>query len=370
MSDEHSPDLNISPEMVSSEPVRPISPPPKKSKAKYIILILLIFIIGSGFVIYQLWDTLQQSKLAVLEQTKIAAAQMHQLEQKLQQLQREVEQQTTYQQRLQQVESQQQQLTSAYKTLYQRTRKSGDAEEWSIAEINYLLQVAQQRLRLEHDIETALLALKAADERLQKAGPLFLTVREQVSKDIQILSQLKIPDLSGMVLKLGQFSNQSANLPLLQGLQGLPTEEKVVSQKSDKPHANDWSDIGEAVWHELQKLVTIRRNTQLESGLLSSEQRVLIADMLRLKLENAKTLLLARKTTLFHQELKDIHAWLERYYDQQDMQVSSLVTELKNMQQIQLIPTIPDMSQALVALQKINADLAPNSALEPQAVAP
>lgn len=370
MSDEHSPDLNTSPEMVSSESVTTVYHPPKKSKVKYIILILLIFIIGGGFTIYQLWDTLQQSKLAVLEQTKIAATQMQQLEQKLQHLQHNVEQQTTYQQRLQQVESQQQQLTSAYKTLYQRTRKSGDAEEWSIAEINYLLQVAQQRLRLEHDIETALLALKAADERLQKAGPLFLAVREQVSKDIQTLSQLKIPDLSGMVLKLGQFSNQSANLPLLQGLQGLPTEEKVVSQKSDKPHANDWSDIGEAVWHELQKLVIIRRNNQLENGLLSIEQRNLIFDILRLKLENAKTLLLARKTTIFHQELKDIHTWLERYYDQQNVQVSSLVIELKNMQLIQLVPTIPDMSQALVALQKISADLAPNSALEPQAVVP
>lgn len=370
MSDEHSPDLNISPEMVSSEPSSPVSQPPKKSKTKYIILILLIFIIIGGFVSYQMWDNLQQAKQSVAEQTKIAALQMQQLEQKLQQLQRDVEQQVNYQQRLQQVETQQQQLTSAYKTLYQRVRKSGDAEDWSLAEINYLLQVAQQRLRLEHDIETALLALKSADERLQKAGPLFLAVREQLTKDIQILSQLKIPDLSGMILKLGQFSNQAANLPLLQGLQGLPTEEKVVSQKSDKPHANDWSDIGEAVWQELQKLVIIRRNNQLENGLLSLEQRSLIADILRLKLENAKTLLLAKKTTLFHQELKDIGSWLERYYDQQNTQVSNLFMELKNMQQIQLIPTIPDMSQTLITLQKISADLAPTSTLEPQAVAP
>jgi len=370
MSDEHSPDLNISPEMISSESVTTVSPSPKKSKTKYIILILLIFMIGSGFTIYQLWDTLQQSKLAVLEQTKIATVQIQQLEQKLQHLQQNVEQQSNAQQRLQSLETQLQQLNLAYKTLYQRTRKSGDAEEWNIAEINYLLQVAQQRLRLEHDIETALLALKSADERLQKATPLFLPVREQVSKDMQILSQLKIPDLSGMVLKLGQFSDQAMNLPLLQGLQGLPTEEKIVSQTSDKPHANDWSDIGEAVWQELQKLVIIRRNNQLENGLLSIEQRSLIADILRLKLENTKTLLLARKTTLFHQELKDIQAWLERYYDQQDSLVSSLMVELKNMQQIQLIPTIPDMSQSLIALQKISADLAPNSALEPQAVAP
>lgn len=370
MSDDNSPDLNTSPEMVSSEPVQPLSSPPKKSKTKYIVLFLLIFIVGMGFFSYQLWDTLQQAKQSIVDQTKSAAVQMQQLEQKLQHLQQNVEQQSNASQRLQHLETQLQQLNAAYKTLYQRTRKSGDAEEWSIAEINYLLQVAQQRLRLEHDIETALLALKSADERLQKASPLFLPVREQVSKDIQTLSQLKIPDLSGMVLKLGQFSNQAATLPLLQGLQGLPTQEKTISQKSDKPHANDWSDIGEAVWHELQKLVIIRRNTQLESGLLSSEQRVLIADMLRLKLENAKTLLLARKTALFHQELKDIQTWLERYYDQQDAQVSTLLMELKNMQQIQLIPTIPDMSQSLIALQKISADLAPNSALEPQAVAP
>jgi uroporphyrin-3 C-methyltransferase len=370
MSDEHSPDLITPPEMVSSEPSPLVSQPPKKSKAKYIILILFIFMVIGGFVSYQMWDNLQQTKQAIAEQTKNVAVQMQQLEQKLQQLQRDVEQQANYQQRLQQVETQQQQLTSAYKTLYQRTRKSGDAEDWSIAEINYLLQVAQQRLRLEHDVETALLALKAADERLQKAGPLFLAVREQLTKDIQILSQLKIPDLSGMILKLGQFSNQATQLPLLQGLQGLPTEEKVVSQKSDKPHANDWSDIGEAVWQELQKLVIIRRNNQLENGLLSVEQRSLISDMLRLKLENAKTLLLAKKTALFHQELKDIVNWLERYYDQQDIQVSSLVVELKNMQQIQLIPTIPDISQTLAALQKINADLAPNATLEPQVIIP
>lgn len=370
MSDDNSSDLHTSPEMVVPEPIQTISSPPKKSKAKYIILILLIFLIIGGLVIYQLWNTLQQGKQVITEQTSSVAVQIQQLEKKLQQLQHDVEQQSNAQQRLQSLETQQQQLTSAYKTLYQRARKTGDAEEWSIAEINYLLQVAQQRLRLEQDVETALLALKSADERLQKASPLFLPVREQVSKDIQLLSQLKIPDFSGMVLKLGHFANQAASLPLLQGLQGLPTQEKTVSQKSDKPHANDWSDIGAAVWQELQKLIIIRRNSQLESGLLSVEQRVLIADMLRLKLESIKTLLLVRKTALFHQELKDAQAWLERYYDQQDAQVASLLMELKNMQQIQLVPTIPDISQSLVALQKISAELAPNSTLEPQVTKP
>lgn len=370
MSDNNSPDLNTSPEMVSSEPVQAISSPPKKSKNKYIILILLLFIIIASFFSFQLWENLQQAKQSIIDQTKIAAAQIQQLEQKLQDLQHNVEQQTHAQQRLQHLESQLQQLTAAYKTLYQRTRKSGDTEEWNINEINYLLQIAQQRLRLEHDIETALLALKAADERLQKASPLFLPVREEVSKNIQILTQLKIPDIPGMVLMLGQFSNQVIYLPLSQGLQGLPTKEKVISQKSDKPHATSWSDIGETIWQELQKLVTIRRNTQLESGLLSSEQRVLIADILRLKLENIKSLLLARKTALFHQELQDCQAWLERYYDQQDSLVSNLLVELKNMQQIQLVPPIPDISQALAALQKIAADLAPNTTLEPQATTP
>ncbi|MEY3220606.1 MAG: uroporphyrin-III C-methyltransferase [Pseudomonadota bacterium] len=368
MTDEHSSDIvSPPPEMVSSNVVPPISNPPKSRGGKWVALILLIIVMSGGISVFQLWQLLQQTKQTLTDQTQVSTAQLQQLEQQLQTIKRDVEQQTQYQQRLQQVETQQQQLTTAYKTLYQRTRKSGDAEEWSIAEVNYLLQVAQQRLRLEHDIETALLALKAADERLQKAGPLFLSVREQVSKDLQALSQIKIPDISGIVLKLGLFSRQTTNLPLLQGLQGLPTKENPPSQKSENPNTNDWSDIGQRVWLELQKLVTIRYNSQLESGLLSIEQRGLISDMLRLKLENAKTLLLARQTTLFHQELKDLEDWVKHYYDQQDNQVSNLLVELKNMQTLQLIPTLPDISQSLVALQKISADLAPTPNLETQA---
>jgi len=368
MTDELSSDVvSQPPEMLSSDVAPPISNPPKQRSSKGILLILFIVIVGGSFGFFQLWQLLQQTKQALSDQTQTSLSQLQQLEQQLQTIKQEVAQQTQSQQRLQQLENQQQQLTTAYKNLYQRTRKSGDAEEWSIAEVNYLLQVAQQRLRLEHDVETTLLALKTADERLQKAGPLFLPVREQVSKDLQTLNQIKIPDISGIVLKLGFFSRQTSSLPLLQGLQGLPTKETPVIQKSNQPNTDDWFDIGQQVWQELQKLVVIRYNSQLESGLLSIEQRGLISDMLRLKLENAKTLLLARQTTLFHQELKDIEDWLKHYYDQQDNQVSNLLLELNEMQQIQLIPTLPDISQSLVALQKISADLAPSSTLETQA---
>lgn len=368
MTDELSSDVvSQPPEMVSSEVSPPISTPPKQRSNKWIFLVLILIMIGGGFGFFQFWLLLQQTQQTLSHQTQTSLSQLQQLEQQLQTIKHDVSQQVQFQERLQQLENQQQQLTTAYKNLYQRTRKSGDAEEWSIAEVNYLLQVAQQRLRLEHDVETALLALKTADERLQKSGPLFLPVREQVGKDLQTLNQIKIPDISGLVLKLGLFSRQTSSLPLLQGLQGLPTKETPVIQKSDQPNSNDWFDIGQQVWLELQKLVIIRYNSQLESGLLSVEQRGLISDMLRLKLENAKTLLLSRQTALFHQELKDIKDWLKHYYDQQDNQVSRLLEELKDMEQIQLIPTLPDISQSLVVLQKISADLAPSSTLETQA---
>ncbi|NIR97783.1 MAG: enzyme of heme biosynthesis, partial [Gammaproteobacteria bacterium] len=52
--------------------------------------------------------------------------------------------------------------------------------EWAIAEIEYYLRIANQRLQLLRDVDTATTALKLADQRLRALGdPALYEVRQR-----------------------------------------------------------------------------------------------------------------------------------------------------------------------------------------------
>jgi len=86
--------------------------------------------------------------------------------------------------------------------------------DWVLAEIDYLLRIANRRLQIARDINGAIAALHAADQRLFELGDLnFFEIRKLLSADIARLKVLHQADINGAALSLDQMINNLDALP-------------------------------------------------------------------------------------------------------------------------------------------------------------
>ncbi len=344
----------------------PPTPPVKKRRRGLwlFIVFLLLMTGGSSYFAYQLWLQLRMNQSQHTTHTQHSNAASDALQHSITALQEQWQAvqplHNEYQEQIAALQQEQQQLQQAYVQIYNKLRRVGDREDWSIAEVGYLLRIAQQRLSLGNDVPAALDALEAADQRLRSAGPVFLKVREQLAKDIQQLQRLEPPDIEGIALRLAGYAQSSEALPLLQGYaQPSASPPKAADPPADDSHTYDWQDIGQTVWGEMRKLVVVRYNDSADVGLLSPQQGQILSHHLRVKLDTARLLVLTRDTEQFKLEIKALQDRLKRYYDLNNVAVQAMQAALKDMEDIELQLELPDISKSLAELEyldKITSD--------------
>ena len=94
-------------------------------------------------------------------------------------------------------------------------RIGGDNSHWMAAEAAYLIQIANYRLQLEWDVQTAIRALQTADARLRdSADPSWIPVREILALEIDSLKGVGSADIEGLALKLSALAAGVKNLRL------------------------------------------------------------------------------------------------------------------------------------------------------------
>ena len=102
--------------------------------------------------------------------------------------------------------------------------------EWSLAEVDYLLNIASQELQLRRDPVTAVAALKGAVRRLDTlADPDLGSLRQQIMLDIQSVETYQMPEAEAVLANLRSAAAS---------LQPLPEPEIRFTQsdpKDDKP---------------------------------------------------------------------------------------------------------------------------------------
>jgi len=310
----------------------------KQSKASFIwiaVLILVCLQVGS----FWLWnqqkqdtETLNQQVLAAMESSATASK----LNQSLQetdinlksQLAGVGEKQVLLAERLQ-VLSDSQQITR------------GDVEQyWALAEVEYLLNVANQRVLLAKDVVGAQEAIELADTRIETLSDYRLHPLRALLADEQLaLSSVVKVDVDGMALQL-----QSAldTIDSLQVLMAAPLEEDEGNATTT---ADDWQGALDQAWHEVKSLVVIRHQQDAAAAVLVPEQRYFLYQNLRLKIETARFALLSDQASVFESSVASSSQWLEQYFvgEERDAMLA-LLTEL---QATNIEVSLPDISASL-----------------------
>lgn len=246
------------------------------------------------------------------------------------------------------LQSQQATLNRALNKLEQMQNKNSD--DWVLAEAQYLLTVANERLNIARDVGTAIAAMKAADARLQDlANPGLIPVRDKIVHDLTSLRAVQRVDINGMALYLADLSGRITKLPL-------KDQTAVVGQKpgaqQQSPAVHNWRELLHSIWEDLRSLVVIREKTPGEAALTRPEIRTYLYQNLRLELASARLAVLRRDSGNLRASLKTVRSWLSHYFNTDSSAVSSVLDRLEHMSQVDLKPKLPDLSGALDALQR------------------
>lgn len=246
------------------------------------------------------------------------------------------------------VAAQVEQVTSLQAKIQQSTQLPSTAE-WQVEEVRYLLQVANRQLHIEHDVRAAIAALKEADALLaQNAAVAYLPVRQQLGRDIAALEAVALPDIAGLAQRIQARLLSLQPLPAIDTAAG-SSEQVKLSTTEDAPKDYSWfADYQQQLLRAFDAAVVVRRHDQPIQIALDAETRQHLFQLMRLRLETLRLLLLQRDTRGFREQLGLIREAVQTYYPAAEAE--PFLAELDELAKVELQPTLPDISGSLKQL--------------------
>lgn len=239
-----------------------------------------------------------------------------------------------------------------------------------IADAEYLLNIANQKLRLVGDVKSVLAAMEAADQRLHESGdPAVYKVREVLAEEMATLKKMNAPDVVGISARLIAMEKKVPGLPLvLPNASDLKEHEKKRAETPPTAPVGEEGDAIDTALREIKGLVTVRRVDLPVEAVLAPEQAELLRQVLLLKLEAARVALLRNDSRLFTDSLTSAQAWVSEHFDPASEAAVTLKGELGELLHSSLDTDYPDISRSMMMLQnieKLRLD-AEESALRPR----
>lgn len=222
-----------------------------------------------------------------------------------------------------------------------------------LAEVDYLLRSAHERLRLYGDARTADQALALADAQLAAMDdPVYLTVRQAIAAARGSLEDVSRPDPIALTETLDRLQSRIPGLPF-------PGEVTVTTEAGDLETEEDpgvWARFKAAVGG----LVSVRRRDE-DATLISLEDKDYLRQGLWLQLEAARLALLREDAAAWSVALARADAALETYFDTDAPQVERFGEGLERLAGAELTVDWPDISEPWTRLQGIRSVDAPPS---------
>ena len=225
-------------------------------------------------------------------------------------------------------------------------RAEGPERAWSRAEAAFLMELAQRRLTLDRDVETATVALESADSRLAALrDPGVAAVRQQLAKEIQALRAVRPPDTTGILARLTNAEEQAALAPV----RGIVAVERSTPLNAlpEGLFARAWTVMVNAV----KGLIAVRKIDKRGGLMVTVEEQALRRQHLQLLLFSARTAVVRHDNASYRSALAGAKQWLGEFFDLTDPKAVALLEEVRKLEPIDINPPLPDVSGSSRILQ-------------------
>lgn len=215
--------------------------------------------------------------------------------------------------------------------------------ELDIAEIDYLLRVASERLQLFSDPVAADLALQAADVLIEALDdPMFLSVRQRIASSRQALATVPRTDRVQLSAQLADLQSQVPQLPF-----------EGEAEKQQAPVLADDAGWWASFKHTLASLVTVRRKVPEDQSLLSLEDKDYLRQGLWLQLESARLALMRNDTSVYMESLGRVEDTVEQFFHNGSTAVQDMLINVAALKQVDIAPEMPDISAPWTQLRQL-----------------
>ena len=217
-----------------------------------------------------------------------------------------------------------------------------------LAEAEYYMQIANAQLQLAGNPDLAALALGMADDRIvQLADPSLTDVRRALADELALLEGMEKPDIEGITLTLASLSRVVESMPLRR-IEEQDTGPAAAIDPQASGARRAWTSIKSA----FSGLVKVRKTDETDRALMAPESEYFLRANLSLQMQSARLALLRGEQTVFEQSLADADAWIERYFDLEDTQVSSARQTIAEIRDDLFTASAPDISKSLRLLRQ------------------
>lgn len=274
------------------------------------------------------------------------------------------------QQLTEQINGLRRQLSSQQKKL--ASLSTTDRDDWLLAEAEYLVRLANQRLLMGKEVKGALDLLAAADEIARQLDDTALyPFRQALANDMAALRSASRLDIEGVYMQLGALARQVDQLRLFE----LP---QLQLKKVEPTAAQSWQQRLEsglqAAWVKLSNYIQIKRNDEVYQPLLAPEYEAAVRQNVRLMFEQAQMAALSGKQRLYDDSLAKAKQWLGNYYKLDKNATQKNLQRIDELAALQITLPLPDISGSLRALKQYletlrpttSADSSPAAAVEDQ----
>ncbi len=331
----------------------PPSPPPSfsagsaaSSTALFLSLMTMIAVVALVFYTY----VSQKNISALQSQSRDEQASVQSLLTKAKQSLAQVE-------TLQQENQAQQKTFHALKTDLQNAQARlvnlSGSKNWVMSEVNYLIFMANERLRIARDIPTAITQLQAAQEKVTMLGdPALWGLKEALAKDIAKLTTQ--PRVNKQII----WEQLNALKPLMEKMSFTSLENQISpSSRATQPTIDEslpaWRKGLWRSWYEFKSLIRITKEADNPiPEALSLQEKAEILRTMQLMSEQAQWAVLEGDSKIYHSSLQSLEKWVQTYFAKGPEQR----VLLENIQQLKtqtVDSPLADIAASLKALSSI-----------------
>ena len=212
-----------------------------------------------------------------------------------------------------------------------------------IAEIDFLLRAASERLQLFADPVSADLALQAADVQIEALNdPMYLSVRQRIAAARQALALIPVIDRVQLTAKITDLQSKASGLPFRGEVRAIPEPEL--------PEDAGW---WQSLKHTLSSLVTVKRRVPEDQSLLSLDDKDYLRQGLWLQFESARLALMRNDSGVYTGSLDRVNATVEQFFQSGSSEVEALLLGVASLKQANIAPEMPDISAPWTQLRQL-----------------
>jgi len=216
---------------------------------------------------------------------------------------------------------------------------STDHSDWKLAEAEYLLKLAHQRVLMEKSPRNAIALMQEADRILRDLDDSnVFPLRDALAQDLTALKLAGSVDTEGLYLRLGALNQEVDALPLQQRFKARPQDKSASGDEQLSSFQRFWQRFSRYFRVESQREKPIPH--------LDADSAAYLAQNLRLHFEQAQLALLRGQPDIYKQSLKDAQSLIDKYYPVSETKVA-LERELEALQQATITVDLPDITHSL-----------------------